>query len=492
MSYFEQLKEIRTAAGEPLTVGLTDDIVEEHLKRDKDFQGAVVRANEAFKKFSSFQRDLLKNDESVVIQKLQEGIINFYAHDCGSPFVPLAAKGAWIITAYGRVVYETGGYGMLGFGHNPDFLQDVLAKEQVMANVMTASFAQRTMVEVLRQKIGLRRTAGCPFTHFIFMNSGSEAMTVAGRISDSNAGKLTHKDSATGERKVRFLGLTGGFHGRTERPAQASDSSKSKYQKLASFRNAEFLWIVHPNNIEALTKAFEKAEKENVFIEAFLIEPVMGEGNPGMAVKPDFYREARRLTKEHGSVLIVDSIQAGLRTQGVLSIVDYPGFENLDAPDIESFSKAINAGQYPLSVLALGQRAASLYETNTYGNTMTANPRALEIGKMVLEQIDEKIEKHICAAGKIFFEKLTNLAKKLPHLVTRVQGTGLLLSLEFVDSIKVFGSESLEEFLRINGLNVIHGGRNSLRFTPIFLVSEIEIDLIISCVEKGIVSINKG
>ena len=55
-------------------------------------------------------------------------------------------------------------------------------------------------------------------------------------------------------------------------------------------------------------------------------------------------------------MFIIDSIQAGLRAQGALSIVDYPGFEGLEAPDMESYSKALNAGQFLLSVLALASK----------------------------------------------------------------------------------------------------------------------------------------
>ena len=86
----------------------------------------------------------------------------------------------------------------------------------------------------------------------------------------------------------------------------------------------------------------------------------MGEGDPGRAVPPDFYAVARELTKAHGTFLLIDSIQAGLRAHGVLSIVDYPGFENLEAPDMETYSKALNGGQYPLSVLAVNERAAKV------------------------------------------------------------------------------------------------------------------------------------
>ena len=43
------------------------------------------------------------------------------------------------------------------------------------------------------------------------------------------------------------------------------------------------------------------------------------------------------------------------------SIMDYPGFQSAEPPDFETFSKSINGGQYPLSVLALGPRVPEIY-----------------------------------------------------------------------------------------------------------------------------------
>src|SRR5262249_47748382 len=149
--------------------------------------------------------------------------------------------------------------------------------------------------------------------------------------------------------------------GRTERPAQASNSSAKNYKILATFRNLDVNHTVEPNDVEGLKAAFDWAEKNNVFFECMLMEPVMGEGDPGKAITPAFYKTARELTKKHGGLLLVDSIQAGLRAQGVLSITDYPGFQDLDPPDLETYSKAVNAGQYPLSILALTDAAAKLY-----------------------------------------------------------------------------------------------------------------------------------
>src|SRR5690606_36554878 len=209
-------------------------------------------------------------------------------------------------------------------------------------------------------------------------------------------------------------------------------------------------------------------ERNGWFIEAMFIEPVMGEGDPGRGVTPEFYAAARDLTKAHGSLLLIDSIQAGLRAHGVLSFVDYPGFENFEAPDMETYSKALNAGQYPLSVVALTPHASQLYRKGIYGNTMTANPRALDVGCAVLGTLTPELRTNIRERGKQLVERLEALKAELPGYITKVQGTGLLFSCELAPEFKCYGAGSTEEWMRENGYGVIHGGANSLRFTPHF------------------------
>jgi acetylornithine/succinyldiaminopimelate/putrescine aminotransferase len=208
----------------------------------------------------------------------------------------------------------------------------------------------------------------------------------------------------------------------------------------------------------------------------------MGEGDPGRSVPPEFYAAARALTLEHGSLLLVDSIQAGLRATGALSIVDYPGYEDQQAPDMETYSKALNAGQYPLSVLAVTERAAAIYRRGSYGNTMTANPRALDVAVAVLEMVTPEIRQNIRDMGSYAVERLEKLQAELGGLITKVQGTGLLFSCELDPSFKGYGAGSTEEWLRERGLGVIHGGENSLRFTPRFEAGPDEIDLIVGLV----------
>ena len=213
----------------------------------------------------------------------------------------------------------------------------------------------------------------------------------------------------------------------------------------------------------------------------------MGEGNPGMAITAEFYDLARKLTREHGSLLLVDSIQAGLRARGCLSIVDYPGFENSETPDMETYSKALSGGQYPFSVLALSAETAKLYRAGVYGNTMSANPRGLDIAVAVLKAITPELRKNIRDRGRELMDKLLALQNELDGFITKVQGTGLLLSIELdPERFKSFGRGSTEEYMRNHGINVIHGGANALRYTPPFDISSEEVDLVIQATRDAL------
>ncbi len=67
-----------------------------------------------------------------------------------------------------------------------------------------------------------------------------------------------------------------------------------------------------------------------------------------------------------------------------------------------------------------------------------------------------------------------------------MQGTGLLFSCELAPQFKCFGADSTEEWLRRHGIGVIHGGTNSLRFTPTFTMTSEELDLLVEMVGRAL------
>jgi len=489
MKMLEKLNAMRSHGGAAQTDGLDDATLLRFAQKDERLGAAVDAAYTSFLGLLEEMPELMALPESELTAAVQEGFINFYPQDAVSPYVALAGSGPWIVSSRGAVLYECGGYGMLGFGHAPANILNAMNKPHVMANIMTPTFSQRRLVDALRKEIG-HNSGSCPFERFFCLNSGSEAVTLAARISDINARIMTDPGGRHANQPIRILGMKSAFHGRTDRPARFSDSSRTAYCKyLASFRDQDNLLTVEPNNIKQLEQIFEYADKNQLFIEAFFMEPVMGEGNPGQAVTPEFYARARELTGIHGALLLVDSIQAGLRAHGVLSIIDYPGFEDLEAPDMETYSKAINGGQYPLSVLALNATASQLYRAGVYGNTMSTNPRALDIAVTVLNSITPELRRNIADRGRELLNKLAALQNELDGCITRVQGTGLLLSAE-LDPVrfKSYGAGSTEEYMRKKGINVIHGGSNALRFTPPFDINGEEVDLIIQATRDAIVN----
>ena len=483
------LAEIRKNSGEMDTTGLSDDIISRFCDFDANLFNAIsegrVNHRDLRKRLGN---EMMLTKESELVSILQEDYVNFYAPATVNPYIALAARGPWIITSHGADIHDNGGYGMLGAGHGPSSVIDAMSQNWVMANVMTPSFSHSRLASALKNELGYTR-GYCPFTKFICMNSGSESMTVALRIADINANKQTGPGGKYENYPIKMVAVERSFHGRTDRPAQISHSCKSGYDKnLATFQNRDNLILVPANDSAALESVFKQSVDEKFFIELIAIEPIQGEGNPGLCVTREFYDTARRLTKEYDSMLLVDSIQAGIRGQGCLSVIDYDGFQDAEVPDMETWSKAINAGQYPLSVLGMNERAASMYVVGIYGNTMTTNPRALETAVAVLEQITPELRQNIKERGEEFVMKLKLLAKELPGTITKVQGTGLLLSAELAPSkFPVVGFDAVEPWCRRKGLGVIHGGHNALRFTPHFRITSEEIDLIIDIVREALI-----
>lgn len=474
------LREMRSAAGPKLTVGLNDTYVEKFLARDLNLSMAINNAYQKWKKLDPVTT--YKRPEGLLIKELQDGWCHLYPEDTRNPYIPLAAKGPWIVTMHGAVLHDNGGYGMLGFGHGPTEIIEAMAEDHVMANIMTPSLAQKRFIDALNKEIGHNRANGNPYVSFILMNSGSEGNSVADRLIDIHTGHYMQEEKNK-DKKVKCIALKGCFHGRTYRPALWTDACKGRYNSanvysiMQSYKE-DYCWICEVNDVADLERLFEKAEKENVFIEAMFVESVMGEGNPGVAITPEFFAAARRLTLKHDGMLLVDNIQAGIRTTGNLSIVDYPGFENLDCPDFEVYSKAINGGQYPVSCLAISPRGQKYYRHGVYGNTMTGNPRACSVSAAVLSSIDQKLRDNIVNMGKYALEQYRNLQKEFPDLITSVTGTGLLYAVQLNDSVfAVVANDGAEYVLRKQGLGVIHGGHNALRFTPHFKITKEEMDM---------------
>jgi hypothetical protein len=60
-----------------------------------------------------------------------------------------------------------------------------------MANVMTPCFSQSVFFDEWRKQVGFSRKDGCPYSHIMTMNSGSESVELSARLTDVHAKLMT-------------------------------------------------------------------------------------------------------------------------------------------------------------------------------------------------------------------------------------------------------------------------------------------------------------
>ena len=119
-------------------------------------------------------------------------------------------------------------------------------------------------------------------------------------------------------------------------------------------------------------------------------------------------------------------------------------------------------------------------QTRPHGNAVgVAQSRAADVGVAVLQSLTPELRKNIVERGEQLVAGLRKLAEELGGAIVGVQGTGLLCSAELDPRFSCCGAGSTEEYLRQHGLGVIHGGTNSLRYTPGFNISEEEVKLVL-------------
>ena len=195
----------------------------------KDIQGISSHILKKFEKDNNLKKAIYQaipilhniKDNSLKLKNdfIQKDVLNFYNKDTIVPYSPISAKGPWIVDKNGSIIYDVGGYGMLGFGHCPEWALTTLAKPHVMANIMTPNNIQLEFTELLKNKIGMNRPdKKCPYSKFAFLNSGSEGMEFALRVNDINHEKNMKPPA--------FIVLKSGFHGRTTSASLISDSTK--------------------------------------------------------------------------------------------------------------------------------------------------------------------------------------------------------------------------------------------------------------------------
>jgi acetylornithine/N-succinyldiaminopimelate aminotransferase len=275
-------------------------------------------------------------------------------------------RGAYVWDSDGNEYLDfLGGIAVNSLGHaHPALVDAVSAQIARLAHVsnLFASAPQLELAERLQRLTG----AGADGRVF-FTNSGTEANEAAFKLARRNG--TAHEGDGG---RHRILALNNGFHGRT----MGALALTGKPAMRAPFEPM----TPGVEHIDADLNALEAAIDDTVA--ALVVEPIQGEA--GVLELPDgFLAAARRLTAEHGALLIVDEIQTGIGRTGT-----WFGYQQADIlPDAITLAKGM-AGGVPIGALVTFGWASALFEPGQHGTTFGGNPLATAAANAVLGEIE--------------------------------------------------------------------------------------------------------
>ncbi len=238
-----------------------------------------------------------------------------------------------------------------------------------------------------------------------FCNSGAEANEAALKMS-----------RRTGRTKI--VACTGGFHGRTMGALSLTGqpAKKTPFEPLVpGVSHIPF------GDVAALEAAIDDDTA------AFVVEPIQGE--QGVVMPPEGYlQEARRITSEHGALLILDEVQTGIGRLGTWFAFQQAGI----VPDVMTLAKGIGGG-LPLGATIGFGAAADLFQPGHHGTTFGGNPVCCAAALAVLDTIaSEGLLEHASSVGK----EIAAGVEALHHpLISGVRGAGLLLGITLREAV---------------------------------------------------------
>jgi len=286
------------------------------------------------------------------------------------PFVA-SASGAWLTDADGnRYIDLFGSWGPMLLGHA--FPPAVQAIQQ--AAERSASFGASTASET--QLAGLVQQCFPSIEKLRFVSSGTEACMSAIRLARGFTGRPF------------FIKFEGCYHGHADALLVKAGSGVATFGIPGSAgvpnETAMHTLALPYNDLSAVEAAFSSHPG---LIACVILEPVVGNAGT-IEPAPGFIAGLRKMTRDHGALLIFDEVMTGFRLAagGAQELFA----DELDSPpDLTTLGKIVGGG---LPVGAFGGRADVMDFLAPLGpvyqaGTLSGNPLAMAAGIATLEHI---------------------------------------------------------------------------------------------------------
>ncbi len=341
----------------------------------------------------------------------------------GDPTFVTRASGPFVYDVEGREYVDlvcSWGPALLGHAH-PEV---VAAVQEAAANGL--SFGAPTLGEVELAEAIRRRVPAAERVRLV--STGTEATMTAIRLARGVTGRPL------------VIKFAGNYHGHVDALLAEAGSGVATLGMpgtagVTEAAAAETLVLPY-NSLDAVSAAFAAHGDR---IAAVIVEAAPA--NMGVVPPlPGFNAGLRRLTREHGALLILDEVLTGFRVgpAGWWGLSNAAGEEY--TPDLFTFGKVVGGG---MPVAALGGPAAIMSQLAPEGpvyqaGTLSGNPLSVASGLATLRLADDAVYAHVDGAASALSAEVSAALDKegVPH---RVQHAGSLFSVFFGEAAAASG-----------------------------------------------------
>ncbi|MFA7460592.1 MAG: diaminobutyrate--2-oxoglutarate transaminase [Trueperaceae bacterium] len=336
------------------------------------------------------------------------------------PTAFVKASGAIMTDANGRDYIDfLAGCSSLNYGHNDPDMKAALV-EHISADGVAHGLDMHT--DAKGAFLGT-------FERLILQPRGMDHRMMFTGPTGANAVEAALKLARKATGRTNVIAFTTGFHGVTLGALAATGNLYNRGgagQQLGGVTRMPFEGALGPDidTAEVLAKLLDEPSSGIEPPAAIIFETVQGEGglNPASA---QWVRRVAEIARQHGALLIIDDIQAGIGRTGGFFSFDGMGVQ----PDIITMAKSLSGLGLPFAAL-LVKPQYDVFKPAEHNGTFRGNNHAMITARVALEKFwsDDAFLGSINERSQYLESRLTRIAERVPG--ARLKGRGMFLGVD--------------------------------------------------------------